>query len=142
MNKTLLILAAVTVSRCAPCPAQVVASTLFSECRGESLSGQRAVASVIWNRSKAQGKSPEAVCLARKQFSCHNGGYAKASPRNPAERAILARFEAWEREMQAGTFEPSTGADHYYNPAKAAPSWAKELKNVENIGRHTFGNCR
>lgn len=138
MNKTILILALATVSRCAPCPAGVTADTLFKECRGESLQGQLAVASVIYNRSKASGKSLDAVCLARKQFSCWNNGYTKAKPRNEQERAILTRFEAWEKAMESGTFRPS-GAWTHYHALTVNPSWSLGMKQKKVIGNHVFG---
>ena len=145
MNKSLLILAAVTVSRCSlPCPAGVVANTLFAECRGESMAGQKAVASVIWNRAGGNPEKLESVCLARKQFSCWNACYHPQKPRNAAESAILARFEGLESDMKAGNgkFKPSGAWTHYYAPAKCSPKWAAKLKNVQDIGSHRFGNCR
>ncbi len=87
--------------------AGIVADTLFCECRGEPASGRMAVASVIWNRSKNKGISQEAVCLARKQFSCWNKGYYAPKVKSDSERAIMAEFEAIERDMKAGTFTPS-----------------------------------
>ncbi|WP_414075941.1 cell wall hydrolase, partial [Staphylococcus aureus] len=42
------------------------------EAADQSVYGQYLVASVIVNRAKAGHKSLEAVCLARKQFSCWN----------------------------------------------------------------------
>lgn len=138
MNKTLLILTAITVSRCAPCPAGIVADTLFAECRGESVAGQRAVASVIWNRSQKSGKTPESVCLARRQFSCWNGGYHPQKPRNEAERAILSRFEAWEADMKAGTFKPS-GIWSHYHALTVNPVWSSGMTGRTVIGRHVFG---
>lgn len=138
MNKTLLILAAVTVSRCSPCPAGVVADTLYKECRGESVAGQRAVASVIWNRSQKSGKSLESVCLARRQFSCWNNGYRPIKVRNEQEGAILARFEAIEKEMECGAFKPS-GIWSHYHALTVNPAWSKGMKNQAVIGRHVFG---
>jgi spore germination cell wall hydrolase CwlJ-like protein len=140
MNKTLLILAAVTVSSCSPCPAGIVADTLFLECRGESKAGQIAVASVIWNRSKAQGKTLEAVCVARKQFSCWNQGYIPVKVRNAKERALLDLFGAIEADMRKGTFKPSVKAKHYYAHKVCSPKWAKQMKVERVIGGHTFLN--
>jgi spore germination cell wall hydrolase CwlJ-like protein len=134
MNKPLLIL----LTLASQTQAGIVAQTLMAECRGESVAGQRAVASVIWNRSQKGGKSPEAVCLARKQFSCWNAGYHPQKPRNEAERAILARFEAWEADMKGGTFKPSGEWSHYH-ALTVNPAWSAGMKNRTVIGRHVFG---
>jgi spore germination cell wall hydrolase CwlJ-like protein len=138
MNKTLLILAAVTVSRCAPCPAGIVADTCFAEARGESKAGQIAVASVIYNRAQKSGKSLESVCLARRQFSCWNNGYRPVKVRNEQERAIIARFEAMEADMKAGKFKPS-GVWSHYHALTVNPVWSKGMKSRTVIGRHVFG---
>lgn len=138
MKKALIILS-VAVKTCQPCPAGITANTLFEECRGESEAGQRAVASVIYNRAANQGKTLKAVCLSPKQFSCWNKGYTKARPRLGKEKEILSRFEAWEAQMEDGTFKTSGKWTHYYNPRLAAPSWAKSLKNKSTVGNHVFG---
>jgi len=141
---TLLILAA-TVPRC--CPAveprpRIVASTLYFECRGESREGQLAVASVIWNRSRRQGITPEEVCLAPKQFSCNTGGVKVPQPENWKDRKALELFETIEVQMLLGIFQPTTDADHFYNPTLCNPVWGRYMKNKQKMGNHLFGNCR
>ena len=138
MNKTLLILTAVTVSRCAPCPAGVVADTLFAEARGEGRRGLEAVASVIFNRSQNKRMPLEAVCLARKQFSCWNEGYTKPNPRNELEEGILAFCEGLESQMFAGTFNPSGSWTHYHT-LSVRPNWSAGMKDKRVIGNHLFG---
>lgn len=120
----------------------IVADTLFMECRGESKAGQLAVASVIYNRAQLQHKTPEAVCLAPKQFSCWNQGYKPAKPRNASDKEILARFEAIESQMKNRTFKPSTTATHYYAFKQFKPAWAASLKNRQTNGNHVFGKCK
>jgi N-acetylmuramoyl-L-alanine amidase len=140
MKARLLILAA-TLQSCSPCPAGVVADTLFCEARGEGRRGLEAVASVIFNRSQKRGYSLERTVLARKQFSCWNEGYTKPTPRNELERDILAFCEGIEEQMEGGTFRPTTKADHYLR-FDCFPSWRKDLRNQERIGAHLFGNCK
>lgn len=120
----------------------IVADTLFAECRGESKAGQLAVASVIYNRAQLQHKTPEAVCLATKQFSAWNNGYVPVKARKDKERAILSRFEAIEEQIHHGTFKPTTTADHYYAFKQCKPSWEKTLTNKQQIGSHIFGNTK
>ena len=120
--------------------AGIVADACFLESRGEPKAGRYAVASVIWNRHKASGKSLEAVCLAHKQFSCFNNGVYQPEPIDEREAAILAEFEAWEGLMETGRFIPSLKADHYCR-TDAFPYWREDLTNTKIIGAHLFGCC-
>jgi N-acetylmuramoyl-L-alanine amidase len=142
LQKTGLILGTAYAATLGACSGGVVADTLFHECRGEPIEGQRAVASVIWNRAQVRNQSLEAVCLARKQFSCHNQGYRQAQPRNATERAILARFEAWEAVMLAGRWKPCGPWTHYFNPSLCNPAWAAGMSHRQRIGRHEFGKTK
>lgn len=47
---------------------QVIAEVIAAEAAGEGETGMRAVACVIANRAKAQGKTPFAIVTARNQF--------------------------------------------------------------------------
>jgi spore germination cell wall hydrolase CwlJ-like protein len=114
----------------------VVADCLYFEARGEGRQGIEAVASVIQNRSKESGRSLEAVCLAPRQFSCFNGGYVPAKPRNELERAILAFCEGLERQMRAGEFRSTVKATFYFSGKK--PYWYGGFRVEKVIGRHTF----
>lgn len=43
-------------------------------------------------------------------------------------------------KLSTGELEDITGgANHYYNPALAAPNWANKLQNIKKIGSHVFG---
>jgi len=113
--------------------AEVVYRTLYAECRGEAPAGQRAVASVVWNRAALGGKTVRAVCLARRQFSCWNKGAVQvAGSEIPALRRLAA-------EIVDGGFRASGPWTHYYNPAKCRPAWADKLTEAAVIGRHRFG---
>lgn len=54
-------------------PIDIISQTLYAEARGEGEKGIRAVASVIWNRSKHNPDNLVKVCLKPKAFSCWNG---------------------------------------------------------------------
>lgn len=132
----ILLLAAAMLSRCTPCPAGVVADTLWHEARGEGRQGLEAVASVIWNRSQNKRMPLEAVCFARKQFSCHNEGYTKPRPRNELERGVLAFCEGIERQMESGAFRPTVRATQYFAGKK--PYWYGDFRVEKVIGNHVF----
>ena len=130
----------------------VLARTLWGEARGESEIGMVAVAAVIANRTRAQrvkwGLTVEAVCKAPKQFSCWNpplpnddaaknnyDSMLKVGPESP----LFARCLKIARKTLRGDIaDPTHGADHYYNPALAAPDWAQGQTPVATIGRHLF----
>jgi len=140
-----LMLAAWLLLAAAPCSGavadglsdfEVVYRTLYAECRGEVAEGQRAVASVIWNRAARGGKTVRAVCLARRQFSCWNAGAVQvAGSEIPALRRLAA-------EIVDGGFRAAGPWTHYYNPAKCRPAWAAGLTEAALIGRHRFGVLR
>ena len=117
----------------------VVAATLYLEARGESEEGQIWVVNVIKNRAKKNksywgGSDIKQVCLQPSQFSCWNG-------RDGVKIYETAAFENCKRivrEVLNTDYDPSDGADHYINPNKANPSWAKNLNKLQQIGNHQF----
>ena len=118
----------------------IVACTLWHECRGEPEEGQRAVASVIVNRARERGRSPEAECLRPWQFSCWNGN-KRLKDLLPNEHK--RRTPAWlrclllARDVCAGTFEP-TGTWNHYCRHDCHPAWRKAAKSETRIGAHVF----
>ena len=124
--------------------ANIVSYTLYAEARGESFEGKIAVASVIKTRSLRSGKSLAEVCLQDKQFSGWNG--LKAVPdyylsgEGLEALDLAARSKcygiAWVLLASTDKWDYLT---HFYNPDKASPDWALELKGVRKIGKHIFG---
>jgi spore germination cell wall hydrolase CwlJ-like protein len=119
--------------------ADVLAKTIYAEARGESYEGKIAVASVIYNRAKGNVEKMDDVCLARKQFSCWNDGPIPEGSGKMWDQSVQIA-----NDMVKGNFNPTTKADHYYNPDLADPIWAytdktrSELKPHDNIGNHRF----
>jgi hypothetical protein len=66
----------------------------------------------------------------------------------PEIRLNLKNYGAWidlliiANEMSVGTFLPDGNWDHYYNPELCTPSWARDLVDVTEIGRHRFGRMK
>jgi hypothetical protein len=50
----------------------IIAWTLHNEAASEGVDGMLLCASTIYNRSAAANKSPVALCLKPKQYSCWN----------------------------------------------------------------------
>lgn len=127
----------------------IVARTLWGEARGEGQRGMRAVAWVIYNRmhpARGPEKSPAAVCLARKQFSCWN---ADDPNRTLLDRAALAPDDDYVAafniagDMLAGRLgeDITRGATHYVAASlRNRPNWLDGKTPCAVIGRHEFYN--
>ena len=137
-------------------PREVIAFTLWGEARGEPEEGIIAVASVIYNRTRAYLKHHEdvwpaeamkEVCLAHKQFSCWN---STVLPSNPNDLYIefnqegpIAENPKWifcydlAGKMVNGTFEITNDAVQYY-ASYCKPYWVSSFTVVCQIGKHIF----
>jgi hypothetical protein len=130
------------------------ALTLYGEARGEAVAGRVAVACVLRNRLRTGrwGMTYEAVCTARKQFSCWN-----VTDPNRAILFALAENVAAKLPIQAvlrecyaiadvflaeDTIRLVGNATHYYAPAamvpkNRVPTWAVG-EPLARIGGHLF----
>lgn len=123
--------------------AACLASAIYFEARDQPLAGQAAVAQVILNRSVKRKLTPCEVIHQRKQFSFTLTPYSvRAKAFNEATQAdTLAKTEAAQVALQSltGAFNGMvSGNTHYFNPAKADPSWQYSLDNAVVIGDHKF----
>lgn len=125
------------------------ARTLFQECRGEPLAGQKAVAHVLVNRIKdgRWGPTLGSVCLARSQFSA----WGPVTPSNANMRANfrascaladdapeLIAFAALIQAALDGEPDPTNGATFYYAASIPAPDWAKTATPCGRFGGQLF----
>jgi spore germination cell wall hydrolase CwlJ-like protein len=117
-----------------------VAEAIWFEASGEPLQGKYVVAHVIRNR-KNSARFPNTLCEVvnqRKQFSYLN----KCRPKVVINNHIDALAFEWSvriaidlvNDTLGGDF--TGGADHYYNPKKANPSWAQYGEVVGKVGNH------
>jgi hypothetical protein len=124
---------------------QNVAKTIYTEAAGESYEGKRAVATVIYNRSKQspwRGLTLSQICKQPKQFSGWNNGEPVIKINNPGDQKAWDDSLKIAKELVYGTFKPvaSLGnSNQYYNPKKASPSWGNKMKDVVYVGNHKFG---
>jgi len=124
--------------------ANIISYTIYAEARGESFDGKMAVASVIKTRALRSKTSMAAVCMQDRQFSCWNeltevpDFFLTGEGIQPDD--LKARGEcfgiAWVLMVSKRKWDYLT---HFYNPDKATPEWAYELKGTRIIGRHVFG---
>jgi len=125
---------------------------LWFESRSEGTQGMKAVAQVILNRSRVQGKNICDVIHAPFQFSYRNHlkkGQAmpQRSTRKPYNSLeVLSQANASAVAFKAITSDPSeflkdSGVSKdalWYKTKKVHPKWSKVLRIDATIGQHQF----
>ena len=127
-----------------------LAKTIFGEARGESLSGQEAIASVVLNRVKfAQknrgywwGNTITEVCRCPWQFSCWN-------PNDPNYKILTGDLQTNQsfqicrrialRAIGGVLNDKTYGATHYHTRT-LRPKWSIGKIPCAEIGNHIFYN--
>lgn len=129
---------------------EMLAKTIFGEARGESLSGQEAVASVVLNRvgfSKKRGgywwgNSIIEVCRKEYQFSCWN----KSDPNRrlldvvTEENPSFAISKRIALRAIAGVLPDKTEGATHYHVKTLRPKWSIGKIPCAEIGHHVFYN--
>lgn len=127
-----------------------LARTIWGEARGESISGQEAVASVILNRvafSKRKGRywwgnNVVDVCQAPQQFSCWNKtdpNFQKLIKVGAGDINFCMCQRIAERAV-SGTLEDKTNGATHYHTRQIMPKWARGKTPCAEIGAHLFYN--
>lgn len=108
---------------------ECIALTVFLESRGEPSHGQKAVASVIWNRveHRAWPKDPCSVIKQKRQFAIPSKSETEAFRRNPNKYLQIAEFTRTARTTSATYFMRHDAA---WQP--------KNRKFLMRIGDHLF----
>lgn len=109
----------------------LLAKLVHSEARGESYTGQVAVAAVVLNRVK-DSRFPNTIAGVIYQpwaFTAVNDGQFALEPNQSAYQAARDAMNGWD---------PTYGAVYYYNPKTATSSWIRSTKTVAVIGQHVF----
>ena len=109
----------------------LLAKLVHSEARGESYTGQVAVAAVVLNRVD-DSRFPNTIAGVIYQpwaFTAINDGQFNLEPNNTAYQAARDAMNGWD---------PTYGAVYYYNPKTATSAWIRSTKTVTVIGQHVF----
>ncbi len=124
-----------------------LAEAVYFEARSESEEGQAAVAQVVLNRVLHENY-PDTICGVVYQnrhrflacqftFACEGRSLRITEP------------EAWRTAVQIATdvvsgkiYLPEVGASTHYHADYVRPRWARALKRMDTIGRHTFYRLR
>ena len=109
----------------------LLAKLVYSEARGESYTGQVAVAAVVLNRVKSASfpNTIAGVIYQPYAFTAVDDGQINLTPNSTAYKAAQDALNGWD---------PTYGCLYYYNPATATSSWIWSRKTVITIGKHVF----
>ncbi len=109
----------------------LLARLVYAESRGESYTGQVAVASVVLNRVKSSSfpNTVAGVIYQAGAFSVVNDGQINLRPNQTAISAAQDALNGWD---------PSYGAIYYFNPNTATSSWIWSRPVTVVIGNHRF----
>ena len=109
---------------------ECLASAMWHEARGESLTGQIAVAHVILNRAKYEQKSICAIIKAHKQFSFVHRGVVPHAPKEWLVRAVSS--------IKAYSLKDESRGARFFIHQRAKPLWSRRKRLVAHIGKHKF----
>jgi N-acetylmuramoyl-L-alanine amidase len=104
---------------------------VYSEARGETYTGQVAVAAVVLNRvnSSSFPNTVSGVIYQSGAFDAVSDGQINLTPDETAKKAAQDALNGWD---------PSYGAIYYFNPNTATSSWIWSRKQTVTIGNHIF----
>ena len=127
-----------------PYQEKVLAAVLAAEASSEGVRGMKAVAEVIYQRSKDKGKTPFQVVTSgtaqRRAFSCLNGTtpdklYRHWSKDENYDEALKIASLLLREPQRLGSL---TNRATHYTQKWEKPYWAKGKKPVAVIGQHAF----
>lgn len=109
----------------------LLAKCVHAEARGESYTGQVAVAAVILNRVKSASfpNTIAGVIYQPYAFTAVADGQINLEPNQTAYNAARDALNGWD---------PTYGALYYFNPATATSKWIWSRKQTVTIGKHIF----
>jgi hypothetical protein len=125
-----------------------LAQAIYHEARGESTTGQLAVANVIVNRARS-GKFPDTLCgviyqnVDKGRYRCQFTFACDGRADTAGERRAWARSAALAHQVYAefalgDAVGAVPGSTLYYHTTAVSPSWSKTYSAVAQIGSHIF----
>jgi len=118
-----------------------LAVCIYHEARGESDRGKVAVGHAILNRVEKRDKSIKDIVLQPWQFSFANINVIEGKPLPPIkdyQALIDCQHNAFVCLIERLEGKDLNGANHYFNDSLVTPSWAKNMKFIDQIGNHVF----
>jgi spore germination cell wall hydrolase CwlJ-like protein len=119
---------------------QCLAQAVYYEARGESPSGQAAVAQVVLNRVRHPA-FPKTVCGVVFQHvgaDCQFSFACNGSMREPLDRNAWRKAMVVAQRALSGAVMAEVGAATHFQAARSESGWAGGLAKVAQIGEHIF----
>jgi hypothetical protein len=119
---------------------QCLAQAVYYEARGESPSGQAAVAQVVLNRLRHPA-FPKTICGVVFQHvgaDCQFSFACNGAMREPLDRAAWGRAKAVADRALSGAVMAEVGAATHFQAVRSESGWASSLAEVAQIGEHIF----
>jgi spore germination cell wall hydrolase CwlJ-like protein len=119
---------------------QCLAQAVYYEARGESPSGQAAVAQVVLNRVRHPA-FPKTICGVVFQHvgdDCQFSFACNGAMRQPLDRASWRRATMVADRALSGAVMAEVGAATHFQAARSTSGWAGGLAKVAQIGEHIF----
>jgi hypothetical protein len=119
---------------------QCLAQAVYYEARGESPSGQAAVAQVVLNRVRHPA-FPKTICGVVFQHvgdDCQFSFACNGAMRQPVDRASWRRAVGVADRALSGAVMAEVGAATHFQAARSSSGWAGSLAKVAQIGEHIF----
>ena len=109
----------------------LLARLVYGEARGETYTGQVAVAAVVLNRVKSSlfPNTISGVIYQSGAFDAVSDGQINMTPDSTAKKAAQDAMNGWD---------PSYGAIYYFNPSTATNKWIWSRPLTVTIGKHRF----
>jgi N-acetylmuramoyl-L-alanine amidase len=110
---------------------QLMARAVYGEARGESYTGQVAIAAVILNRIQSASfpNTIAGVIYEPGAFTAVEDGQINLTPNETAKKAVIDAINGWD---------PTGNAIYYFNPATATNKWIWSRPQIKQIGKHIF----
>jgi N-acetylmuramoyl-L-alanine amidase len=108
-----------------------MARAVYGEARGESYTGQVAIAAVILNRVQSASfpNTIAGVIYEPGAFTAVADGQINLTPNETAKKAVIDAINGWD---------PTGNALYYFNPATATSKWIWSRPQIKQIGKHIF----
>jgi hypothetical protein len=119
---------------------QCLAQAVYYEARGESPSGQAAVAQVVLNRVRHPA-FPKTICGVVFQHvgdDCQFSFACNGAMRQPVDQASWRRATVVANRALSGAVMAEVGAATHFQAVRSGAGWAGSLAKVAQIGEHIF----
>lgn len=121
---------------------ECLAQAVYYEARGETPSGQAAVAQVVLNRVRHPA-FPKSICGvvfqgAYNRTGCQFSFACDGSMRRARDLGAWSRARKVATRVVAGTLESPVGSATHFHTVHVSPGWGPRLQRVTQVGMHIF----